>query len=230
MTKGETLGQRIRRRNTRRVLLVDDHPVVRDGYSMTLGAQPDLEVCAEAANADEAMAAVADSAPDIVLLDLSLKGVGGMELISMIHAEHPSLPILIVSMHDEATHAVPALRAGARGYVMKQESTDTVIAATRAVLEGKTWVSEDVKAGVLDMLAGDKTTGDAPPDVLTPRELEVFELMGLGQSLRQISKRLRISLRTAETHRNRIRVKLAADSAVDLQHQAFLWMNRLPKE
>ena len=147
MAKGETLGERVKRRNARRVLLVDDHPIVRDGYSMTLGAQADLEICGEASDAHEAMAAVVEVEPDIVLLDLSLKGVGGMELIGMIHAERPRLPILIVSMHDEATHAVPALRAGAKGYVMKQESTDTVIAATRAVLDGRPAVdAADIRA------------------------------------------------------------------------------------
>jgi DNA-binding NarL/FixJ family response regulator len=215
---------------TRRVLLVDDHPVVRDGYALAINARPDLEVCGEAADADEAIEAVTTTDPDIVLLDLSLRGADGMDVIGLIKEKRPRLPILIVSMHDESTHALPALRAGARGYVMKEEDISVVIKAIHTVLDGRTFVSDEVKSGILDLVAGDSQTESSPKDLLTPRELEIFERIGQGQTLRAIAADFHISLRTAETHRNRMKNKLGVDSVVELQHRAFQWANRILKD
>ncbi len=228
MTDRDSASQTQSPEETQRVLLVDDHPVVREGYSMAIDAKGNLAVCGKAENADEAMDAIAKCDPHIVLVDLSLKGeTSGMELIGEIKSQYPDLPVLVVSMHDESTHALPALRAGARGYVMKEENINTVIEGIYTVLEGKAFVSDKVKSGVLDQIANPNQQSASPRELLTPRELEIFERIGKGLTLRNIAEDLHISLRTVETHRNNIKGKLGYESVVELQHGAFEWANRL---
>jgi DNA-binding NarL/FixJ family response regulator len=214
------------RLNTKfRVMLVDDHPIVRHGLSMLINEEQDMTVCAECSSAAETLKQISICNPDIALVDVSLQGYSGIDLTKSIKEQTPRLPILILSMHDEMLYAERALRAGARGYVMKQEAADTVLKAIRTVLKGDIYLSERLSSKVLRELVD----GPADPDRfgverLSDRELEVFEMIGRGYATRRIADALHLSVKTIETHRAHIKQKLKLENATELVHHAFIWI------
>ena len=208
-----------------RILIVDDHPIVREGLSSLINLEADLVVCGEAEDVEGARNAIEDSKPDLLLLDLSLPGISGFELIRQIKKREPRLPILVVSMHDEIFNAERALRAGAVGYLMKAEATEQVIIAIRRVLEGDVYVSEKIVPHMIRRLvAGDGTAETSPVERLSDREFEVFQLIGRGDTTRQIAEELHISVKTIETYRAKIKKKLGVKDATGLLRYAVNWM------
>jgi DNA-binding NarL/FixJ family response regulator len=208
----------------RKILLVEDHPVFRLGLRELLNQEADLEVCAEAEDIPGALAALEARRPDLVVVDLSLKGRSGTELIQEVRRCHGPVPMLVVSMYDEALYAERALAAGARGYLMKQETSDSIVAAVRRVLAGEVVLSERVKAGILDKIAGGGAAGGGDPVTrLTDRELEVFRLIGRGRTTGQIAEALHLSANTIGTYGDRIKDKLGLKSAAELTVHAVRW-------
>jgi DNA-binding NarL/FixJ family response regulator len=213
----------------RRVLIVDDHPIVQHGLTQLINQEPDLIVCSTASSSPEALTAVSEDCPDLVLADISIEGSNGIELAKTIHRMKPKLPILMLSMHDEAIYAERALRAGAKGYLMKQEAADTVVKALRTVLSGECYLSERMKS---QMLAGMTASPHAKAERigverLSDREIEVFGLIGQGMSTRQIAQKLHLSVKTVETHCQRIKTKLNLEGATQLMHYAVHWTHGL---
>ena len=209
-----------------KVMLVDDHAMLRHGMSMVINMEPDMEVFAEADDGSEALALLRkDDAIDIVLLDITLKTVSGLEAIKNIHAYFPELPVLFVSMHDEMVYAERALRAGARGYIMKQEPGEVLVNAIREVLKGNVFLSKKMHEKLLNRMA----TGGAEPEqlinTLTPSEFEVLHLIGSGHSSQEIAKLLSRSIKTIETHRFNIRTKLKLKDSADLIRYATRWIS-----
>jgi DNA-binding NarL/FixJ family response regulator len=206
------------------VLIVDDHPVVRHGLAQFINQEDDLFVVGQAGDAHEAMKQIEDLQPDVVMADLSLRDRPGLELIKDIEAKHPKLPVLVLSMHDESLWAERVLRAGARGYIMKQEATDKVVYAIRRVMTGEIWVSDSIAARMLQKLSkGRPTAGEGSPlEALTDRELVIFQMVGLGLSVKEIANRLSLSAKTVEAHREHIKEKLNLKSSVELLRYAIL--------
>ena len=213
-----------------RVLIVDDHPIVRQGLSELINHEKDLVVCAQAEDASEGMAAIKSSKPDIAVVDISLKEKNGVELIKDIKAQYPDLPVLVLSMHDESLYAERALRAGARGYIMKHEATGKVITGIHAILNGQVFVSDKMAAKmVYKLVGGSGTAGNSAIDNLSDRELEVFNLIGKGHGTRQIAEKLYLSIKTIETYRAHIKEKLNLSSAGELLQHAIQWVNSQDK-
>ena len=209
-----------------RVLVVDDHPVVRLGIRQMIAAEPDFAVCAEADSPDAAMRACRGSEVDLAIVDLSLGSSSGLELIKQMHEAHPSLPSLVLSMHDESLFAQRALRAGARGYLQKHEAIEGLVHAVREVISGKVFVSDTVAQQVL---AGLRGTTPVPTDqlaTLTDREIQVLERVGRGSSTAEIARDLGVSVKTIETYRSNIKAKLNLKSALDLVRYATSWIER----
>jgi DNA-binding NarL/FixJ family response regulator len=209
-----------------KLMLVDDHAMLRHGMAMLINLEPDLEVVAEAGDGAEALDKLkTEPHPDIVLMDVSLKTLSGLEVIKSLHAVAPALPVLVVSMHDEAVYAQRALRAGARGYVMKQEPGEVLVAAVREVLAGNVYLSRQMHARMLNRVA----TGHPQPEPLinslTPSEFEVLHLIGSGHSSQEIAKLLSRSIKTIETHRFNIRSKLNLKDGADLIRYATQWIS-----
>jgi len=206
----------------RRIVLVDDHPVLREGLARMIDDQVDLEVAGQAASGPEALRLLAKGLPDLVVLDLSLAGGDGLEVAKQLHELHPELPVLILSQHDEALYAERALRAGAMGYVMKQEPPDRVMQAIRSALAGQAWVSERLSSRLLQSLRGNATGLKSQPlERLTNRELEIFRLIGQGQTVRTIADTLCLSPKTVETHKEHIKQKLNLKSGNHLLQYAI---------
>lgn len=208
-------------------MLVDDHPIVRQGMAVLINQEPDLNVCEEASNAEETLQKLEQAVPDALIVDVSLQGASGIELTKSLKNRYPYVPILILSMHDETLYAERALRAGARGYVMKQETAETVIHAIRTVLSGNIYLSSALSAKVLrDIVDGVKPseTDLYGIDRLSDRELEVFEMIGRGYSTRRIAESLNLSIKTIETHRAHIKQKLKLKNATELVHRAYHWI------
>lgn len=208
-----------------KVFLVDDHPLVRRGLSELLSGEVGLEVCGEAKTSDEALERIDPEACDLAIVDLSLNGPNGLELIKRLQSRAPDLPILVYSMHDETIYAERALRAGARGYVQKQEPADCVVTAVRWVLDGHVYLS----APMTDRLLGDpghRRNGqrEHPVSRLTDRELEVFELLGRAHGTRQIAEQLHLSPKTVESHRENIKRKLGLGNHNELMRRAVQWV------
>lgn len=207
-----------------KVLVVDDHPMTRYGIVRLIEQEPDLVVCGEAENASRALAAVRALKPQVVLTDLTMPGGEGLEFVKDVRSLHPEVAVLVVSMHDEALYAERALRAGARGYIMKNEGGEKLVEAIRQVLQGKTYVSENMSGKVLEIFshrrrrADDTTIGK-----LTDREFEVFRLLGQGMTTREIGQQLRLSTKTVETHRLHVREKLGLKSGPALIKYAVRW-------
>jgi DNA-binding NarL/FixJ family response regulator len=203
-----------------RVLLVDDHPIVRQGLAQLIGASNDLMVCAEASTAREALDLLDSAAPDVVIVDISLEDRNGVELIKDIVARHAQLPCLALSMYDEAMYAIRVLRAGGRGYIMKQEVPRKVLDAIRQVLSGHIYLSEKMSTRLVDQMV--QTAPGAPPVAsdLSDRELEVLTLIGRGQSTRDIAEKLFLSVKTVEAHRERIKEKLKLKTGNELLRYA----------
>jgi DNA-binding NarL/FixJ family response regulator len=210
--------------NKTKILIVDDHPIVRQGLAELINHENDLTVCGQAEDAHQALKAVKELRPNMAVVDISLKETSGMELIKDINAQDPNLPVLALSMHDESLYAERALRAGARGYIMKQEATEKVIAAIRKILSGEIYVSDKMASKMVRKFVGGQTEiSTSPVGRLSDRELEVFHLIGKGYGTRQISERLHLSVKTIETYRAHIKEKLGLADAAKLLQYAIQW-------
>jgi len=206
-----------------RILIVDDHPLVRSGFAQLIGDCPDLEVCCEAADMAEALRLVDDNPPDLAVIDLSLAGGSGLDLIERIKSRNPDILMLVASMHDETLYAERVLAAGARGYINKQEAQENIIRAIRQVLAGKVYLSQAMTERLLNGLVD---TRDEKRDIerLSNRELQVFELIGQGVPVSQIASQLNLSIKTIETHQANIKKKLGLGSAHELNQRAIRWV------
>ena len=201
----------------RRIFVVDDHPIVRQGLAQLINNEADLIVCGQGEDAYQALRAIKEARPDLALVDVSLKDSDGIELLKELRAAVPDLPVLILSMHDESLYAERALRAGARGYIMKQEAPQTLLSAIRKVLEGEVYVSDNMGATLLHRLVGGKQSShELPMDRLTDRELEIFRMIGAGHSVKKIAEKLFVSAKTVEAHREHIKEKLGLKSSAEL--------------
>jgi DNA-binding NarL/FixJ family response regulator len=208
----------------KRIVVVDDHPIVRQGLALLIDREPDLVVCGEAEEASGAMHVLASSRPDFVIIDISLSGPDGLDLLKQIRTTHPHLPVLILSMHDESIYAERALRAGANGYIMKQEATGKVLVAVRRILSGEIHVSDRIAAKMLKhYITGSGSVRNSSVADLSDRELEVFRLIGGGHGTRQIAEELHISVKTVESYQAHIKEKLSLRSARELMQHAIQW-------
>jgi DNA-binding NarL/FixJ family response regulator len=207
-----------------RVFLVDDHPLVREWLTNLISRQPDLHVCGEADSTPSALRTIGAARPDVAIVDLSLDGRSGLELIKDLRQIHPEIAVLVLSMRDELSFAERALRAGARGYVMKREVAKQVILAIRRVEAGGVWVSDRVSALLAQRVAAGVPQGPEPPITrLSERELEVFRLIGQGQATRQIAGALHVSAKTVQTYCTRVKLKFGLASATQLLREAIRW-------
>lgn len=215
----------------RNVFVVDDHPMMRRGYASLVNAEPDLAICGEAGSASQAMIGVEQTDPDLVIADISIEGTNGIELTKQLMSQRPNLPVLIISMHDEALYAERALQAGARGYLMKLVGDDAVLEAIRRVLDGHVYVSDAVQDRLLYQHIGQQRShgqgGETALHALSDRELEVFEMIGRGFPTREVAERLSISPKTVESHRAKIKSKLGADTSTDLMRRAIRWVESI---
>jgi DNA-binding NarL/FixJ family response regulator len=208
----------------RRVFVVDDHPIVRQGLALMINAEDDLTVCGAAEEAHTALPAIVETKPDILIIDISLNGPDGLELVKHVRALFPGLPILILSMHDETTYAERALRARANGYIMKQEATEKVLVAVRRILSGGIYLSDRMANKVLHhYMGGSANAGHSRIAELSDRELEVFRLIGDGHGTRQIAQQLNLSVKTVETYQAHIKEKLLLRTGRELVQQAIFW-------
>lgn len=212
----------------KRVLIVDDHPLLREGIACLINNQPDLVVCGEAEDRAGALAITKTTKPDLAVVDISLKDQSGLELIKDFKVRFPELLILALSVHDESVYAERALRAGARGYVMKREASEKVLEAIRSVLDGNVYVSSRIAAGILDKATGHPlATLRSVLDVLSDREMDVLMWIGKGYGSNQIAKQLHISVKTVEAHRSNIKLKLKLPSSSELLQCAIGWAQHM---
>jgi DNA-binding NarL/FixJ family response regulator len=210
------------------VLLVDDHPITRQGVAALIGQDPSLMVCGEADNGPRALELVTKLAPDLAVIDISLKSSNGLELMKNLKILAPKLPVLVMSMHDEALYAERALRAGAQGYIMKQEASEKILTAIQRVLKGELYLSEKMQEKMLQRIV--KAKQEEPGfaiDTLSDREMEVFQLIGNGFSTRQIATQLNLSVKTIESYREHLKLKLTLETGSDLVRYAIQWMKSL---
>jgi DNA-binding NarL/FixJ family response regulator len=208
---------------TKKVFVVDDHPLIRDAIAMMLRSEDDLEFCGEAGTVADALSALKEIKPDIIVVDLILPDLSGFELIRHVKSSYPELPVLVFSMHNEANHAARAIRAGAKGYVMKKESGEVLIKAIHHVLSGRIWISKKIIPNVIDSCLGKESDQQGVESILSKRELQIFEMIGKGISTDQIGKELYISRRTVESHRDHIKNKLNIPDVLKLHQLAFRW-------
>jgi DNA-binding NarL/FixJ family response regulator len=212
--------------DAKRIVIVDDHPLFRKGLEEMIHSDGTFAVCGEAGNASEAMDVIRKLHPDLAIVDLSLPGANGIELIKNVRAEFPKLPILVLSMHDESLYALRALRAGAEGYVMKHEAMANVITAIREVFNGRPYLSPAMAAQVITKFAHRQDEGEADAvERLSDRELEILELIGKGKDVREIAKLLHLSPKTVETHRSHIKDKLDLKNSREVARFALQWLN-----
>jgi DNA-binding NarL/FixJ family response regulator len=208
-----------------KILIVDDHPMMREGLAQLIANQPDMLVCGEAGDAGEALEKVRLFKPNLVLADITLPGRNGLELIKDIQALEAGVAVLVISMHDEAFYAERVLRAGGRGYVMKQEGGKKIMEAIRQVSSGKIFVSEKMSAKILEMFSGHRPeNADSPEENLTDREFEVFQLIGRGKGAKEVASQLHVSPKTVEVHRANIKVKLKIQTMTELIRYAVRWV------
>ena len=204
------------------VFIVDDHPLLRKGLALLINREADLVVCGEAEEAQAAMKAIAANEPDIMIVDISLNGPDGLDLLKNIRTLYPDLPVLILSMHDESIYAERALRARANGYIMKQEATEKVLVAVRCILDGEIYLSERMSRKLLHQyISGASAEATSQLSMLSDRELEVFRLIGEGRGTRQIADKLHISIKTVETYQAHIKTKLSLRSGRELVQHAI---------
>jgi DNA-binding NarL/FixJ family response regulator len=207
-----------------KILLVDDHPLVREWLANLINEQADLRVCGEASNAPQAFEMIGVEKPDIVIVDISLEDGSGIELIKSVKANHLGVAMIVLSMHDESLYAERALRAGARGYIMKREATKKILQAIRSVLEGKLYISDKISDAMAEkFVEGRPVALGSPAEQLSDRELEIFQLLGHGRNTRQIADHLHIGFKTVQTYCARIKEKLELDNATQLLHEAIRW-------
>ena len=210
----------------KRIVIIDDHPLFRKGLEQLIHSDSAFAVCGEANNGSEAMNVIRKLNPDLAIVDLSLPGANGIELIKNIRAEFPKLPILVLSMHDESLYGLRALRAGANGYVMKHEAMANVVQAIREVFSGRPYLSPAMAAQVITKFAKKSSEGESDAvDRLSDRELEILELIGKGREVREIANRLHLSPKTVETHRAHIKEKLQLKNARDVVRFAVQWID-----
>ncbi len=210
---------------TARILLVDDHPLVREGLTLRISRQPNLTVCGEASTLAEALQQFEQHRPDLVIVDITLKDGNGLDLIQRLKGRDPAVRILVLSMHDESVYAERALRAGARGYINKQEAREHVIDAILRVLEGKLYLSPAAQERLLTVASrGPEELLRPAVATLTNRELEVFEAIGRGLTTSEIAKQLHLSIKTVETHRQRVKAKLNLTTSAELAREAVQWV------
>jgi DNA-binding NarL/FixJ family response regulator len=208
----------------KRILIVDDHPMMRQGLAQLIENEPDLAACCQADSAGQALEQVAAGKPDLVLVDISLPDKNGLELIKDLQAMHPGLPVLVFSMHEESVYVERVLRAGARGYIMKQEGGKQLLQAIRQVLGGQIYVSERMSAKILEIFSGRRAVAtDSPVELLTDREFEIFQLVGRAMGTREIAQHLHLSVKTVEVHRAHIKRKLKLKSGADMVRYAIRW-------
>ena len=206
------------------VFIVDDHPIVRDGLTTIINHHKDFVVCGYAEDSQEALKAITEIKPNVVIVDISLKNSDGIELTRNIKLRYPKLPVIVLSIHDESIYAERALRAGARAYLMKEVVSDNINKAISTVLDGEIYVSENISKKLLHKIAGDNIgTTDTSIDTLSDREFEIFSLIGEGYKASQIAKRLHLSTKTIETYRARIKEKLNLTSAAELLQYSIKW-------
>lgn len=206
------------------LLLVDDHPIMRHGLAQLIRDEPGLEVCGEAGSAREGLELAGRLKPDLVVIDLTLPDKNGLELLKDIQAHYPGTLCLVLSMHDETMYGERALRAGARGYIMKEAAADHLISAARKVLSGGIYVSDSMASRMLEQVTGQRARGGAGVEALSDRELEVLEMIGLGVATKNIAERLCISARTVEAHRAHIKEKLGVGDGAALVRYAVQWV------
>jgi len=210
-----------------RILLVDDHAVVRFGIAQLINRQEDLVVCGEEEDASRALSAITSLKPDLVIADISLKDSSGLELMRNIKAQYPAIPVLVVSVHDESVYAEIAFRAGALGYLMKQEALEKILTAVRRVLSGGIYVSEVLAAKMLkQQVRGQIHVSESPVKALSDRELEVFQLIGQWKKTREIADELHLSVKTIEYYREQIKRKLNLKNAAELTQHATAWVQK----
>jgi len=208
----------------KRILIVDDHPMMRQGLAQLINHEADLLACCEADTVAQALKRINADKPDLVLADISLPDRNGLELIKDVQALHPGLPVLVVSMHDESLYAERVLRAGGRGYIMKQEGGKMLMRAIRQVSSGQIYVSEKMSAKILEIFSGHRTdVAQSPVERLSDREFEVFQLVGQGKGTREIAGHLHLSVKTVEVHRANIKHKLELKRGTDLVRYAIRW-------
>src|SRR5437763_7544206 len=213
--------------NKKRILLVDDHPVLRKGLVRLIDSKNEFVVCGEASTAADAMTLIQKLGPDLVIVDIGLPGTSGIELTKTIRTEFPQLPVLILSMHEEALYATRSLRAGATGYIVKQDAIDNIAAALREALNGRRYLSPVIAAQLQHNGPDGQTTAtDDPVSLLTDREFEIFELIGKGHEVREISDALGVSPKTVETHRTNIKGKLKLKNARQVTRLAVQWLGQ----
>ena len=212
-----------------KVFLVDDHPLVREWLAQLIQRENDLTVCGEAEDTVDALEKIAATKPNIVVADISLKTSHGLELVKGLKIRHPSLPVLVLSMHDESLYAERVLRAGAMGYITKQEATKKILLAIRQVLSGAVYVSESMASRMVHKLVvgSSNKEGSSPIERLTDRELEVFQLIGKGHGTRKIAEELHLGIKTVESYRARIKDKLKLEDGTQLLQQAIQWVHSL---
>jgi DNA-binding NarL/FixJ family response regulator len=210
-----------------RVLLVDDHAVVRFGIAQLINREADMMVCGEEEDASRAMGSIEALKPNLVIADISLRDSSGLELMRNIKAQHPGLPILVVSAHDESIYAEIAFRAGALGYLMKEEALEKIVTAIRRVLNGTIYVSDSLAAKMLQQqIRGQTNINESPVKSLSDRELEVFQLIGQWKTTREIADELHLSVKTIEYYREQIKRKLGLKNAAELTQRATAWVGR----
>jgi DNA-binding NarL/FixJ family response regulator len=209
----------------RQVFIVDDHPIVRQGLARLINHEPDLAVCGEAASVREARAALVQTSPDVVVVDLSLSDSDGLELIKDIRSKQRRMPVLVLSMHDEGVYAERMLSAGANGYIMKQAAANQLLIALRRVLSGGIYVSEAVGTNMIERFAAGRQKGAGDPiERLSNRELQVLNLIGQGRGTREIASSLNLSVKTVESHRQRVKKKLSIETSPKLVQYAVNWL------
>src|SRR5438270_148711 len=206
-----------------RVFLIDDHPLVREGLVNLINCQRDLAVCGEAEDSAGAITGIAKTRPDVALVDISLKNESGLELVKNLEQRFPLVGLIVLSMHDEALYAERALRAGAKGYVMKRESTKSILTAIRRVLSGDVYVSERVVSAMAKRMGSSRKAAAEPVERLSDRELEIFRLLGQGRTTSQIAEDLHLSLKTVQAYCARAKEKFGVTSLTELLRAAIRW-------
>lgn len=205
------------------IFIVDDHPMMREGLAQIISRESDLGVCGEAEDAAEAIEQIIKLKPSLAIVDITLRSGNGLELIKDLQIRAPSVPVLVISMHDESLYAERVLRAGGRGYIMKQEGGKKLMAAIRQVLDGGTYLSEKMSARIVAIFSGRRAEGGSPVESLTDREFEVFQLISQGLGTKEIAEKLHVSAKTVEVHRVNVKQKLNIGTASELIHFAVRW-------
>ncbi|SRR6056297_474067 len=208
----------------KKIYIVDDHPLMRKGMAMTLENSVEFTVCGQSESAEEGISEILSLKPDACVVDISLPGMNGIELVKNLLAQMPDLKILVVSRHDEELYAERAIRAGAKGYLMKLEAGEVLVSAVRQVMNGGIYLSDKIGSQLIMKIASGQSAGDNPLELLSDRELEVFELTGKGESTKEIAQRLHVSVKTIDTYRARIKEKMHLKTANELMRRAVQWV------